>query len=86
MNPEYLFSGLAGEVGEVASLYAKAVRDTEGDIALDKLEKELGDVLWFVATIASYHGLNIDNIMERNIEKLLSRQARQTLQGSGDDR
>ena len=31
-NAQYLFTGLAGEVGEVCSLYAKAVRDRQGTV------------------------------------------------------
>jgi NTP pyrophosphatase (non-canonical NTP hydrolase) len=84
-NTQYLFSGLAGEVGEVCSLYAKSVRDgTEQEEFYFKLEKELGDVLFFVAQIGSYYGMSLQDIASTNIAKLTARKAKGTLQGSGD--
>lgn len=84
-NPQYLFTGLAGEVGEVCSVYAKWVRDGDEDDAFYfKLEKELGDVLFFVAQIGSYYGMSLQDIAEANIAKLTARKAKGTLQGSGD--
>lgn len=81
---EYLFAGLAGEVGELCSLYAKGVRDGQMDAV--QFPKELGDILWFVALLAEGRGYTLDYIAQSNIEKLASRKARNTLKGSGDDR
>jgi NTP pyrophosphatase (non-canonical NTP hydrolase) len=50
------------------------------------MSKELGDVLWYVAQIASELGLDLDEIARANLEKLLSRQHRGVLSGSGDER
>lgn len=82
---QYLLPGLAGEVGELSSLFAKSQRD--GNI-LDNVSvsKELGDVLWFVSTIAFYHGLSLADIAETNIEKLESRKKRGVIGGNGDNR
>lgn len=85
-NAPYLFTGLAGEVGEVCSLYAKAVRDTGNEIKTDDLGKELGDVLWFVSQIATYYGLDLGQISDSNIKKLQSRKDRNKIGGSGNDR
>ena len=52
----------------------------------DSVEKELGDVLWYVANLASDLGLSMDIIAAKNLEKLRDRQDRDTLQGEGDDR
>jgi NTP pyrophosphatase (non-canonical NTP hydrolase) len=83
----YCFLNLAGEVGEVLSLEAKLIRDG-GDYEhyRQNLKKELGDVMWHIAAIASDHGFALAGIAEHNIEKLASRMARNTLKGSGDDR
>ncbi len=81
--------GLAGEAGEVAEHAKKAIRDDEGKVSDERkaaMSKELGDVLWYVAQLASELGLSLDDIAEQNLEKLFSRQARGVLSGSGDDR
>ncbi len=81
--------GLAGEAGEVAEHAKKAIRDDGGQITDERraaMAKELGDVLWYVSQLASELGLELDEIAGANLEKLLSRQRRGVLSGSGDDR
>lgn len=81
--------GLAGEAGEVAEHAKKAIRDDGGEVLSERREamaKELGDVLWYVAQLASELELDLDEIAAENLEKLLSRQRRGVLSGSGDDR
>ena len=81
--------GLNGEAGEVAEQVKKAIRDDGGvytDDRLDKLHKELGDVLWYVSETATDLGLSLGDIAQGNIDKLAGRKTRGTLQGSGNDR
>jgi NTP pyrophosphatase (non-canonical NTP hydrolase) len=81
--------GLAGEAGEIAEHAKKAIRDDNGEITPERrsaMTKELGDVLWYLAQLASELDLELDEIAQINLEKLLSRQARGVLSGSGDDR
>ncbi|HFC36356.1 MAG TPA: hypothetical protein ENJ49_01630, partial [Candidatus Moranbacteria bacterium] len=52
----------------------------------DDIQKELGDVLWYIAQLATEFGLDLNKVAEKNIEKLYSRLKRGTLQGDGDDR
>jgi NTP pyrophosphatase (non-canonical NTP hydrolase) len=87
-NTEYLGLGLAGETGEVLSLLAKAKRDgVPGAILVDlNMAKELGDILWFVAGLATFHGLKLSDIAAGNITKLTDRKERGVLGGSGDNR
>ena len=85
-NTEYLLTGLAGEVGEQCSLRAKAVRDGYGEEHRDNIKKELGDVLWFVSGIAKYYGFPMSEVAMKNIDKLLDRQQRNVIGGSGDER
>lgn len=77
--------GLPGEVGEVCEILKRFFREgIEPD--KDQLTKELGDVVAYVVCIASYYEIAFEDICETNIEKLLSRQKRGKLEGSGDNR
>jgi len=81
--------GLAGESGEVAEKIKKVIRDKNGiadEETKEAIKKELGDVLWYVAQLATELGLSLDDIAENNIVKLASRLERGVLQGSGDNR
>lgn len=64
--------GLAGEAGEVADHIKKGVFHQHG-IDQGKLEKELGDVLWYVAALCTTAGLLLEDVMRLNIEKLKKR-------------
>ena len=81
--------GLSGEAGEVAEKFKKVYRDKGGVIsATDRLEiqKELGDVLWYLAVLSDTLGLTLDEVASLNLEKLKARQQRGQLQGNGDNR
>ena len=53
---------------------------------LKELEKELGDVLWYLAVFADNLGLKLDDIARHNLQKLADRYKRGTLKGAGDNR
>ncbi|HEX3911025.1 MAG TPA: nucleoside triphosphate pyrophosphohydrolase family protein [Solirubrobacteraceae bacterium] len=81
--------GLAGEAGEFADHAKKVIRDDGGEVSEERraaMSKELGDVLWYVAQLATELELDLDQIAQQNLEKLLSRKRRGVLAGSGDDR
>ena len=87
--PIYTALKLAGEAGEVAEKVGKIMRDGEGeptDADITALRAELGDVLWYVAMMADDLGLSLSDVAAANLEKLASRKARGTIQGSGDNR
>ena len=52
----------------------------------DKVKKELGDVLWFVAAICEDMDYTMDECAEAVIKKLRDRKERGVLKGSGDNR
>lgn len=85
-TPEYALLNLPGEVGELLSLKAKAIRDGRNTFHDHDVKKELGDILWMVAAIASDHGFTLENVALSNIMKLSLRKDAGTLQGSGDAR
>ena len=88
-NLWYPALGLAGEAGEVCEKIKKIYRDDDGRVTLDRIYiigKELGDVLWYVASIASELRINLSFIANTNLVKLASRAARDKVHGEGDER
>jgi len=81
--------GLVNEAGEVAGNIKKVFRDKGGEISAetrDALKAELGDVLWYIAQIATELDLSLDEIAEYNIAKLYDRLERGKIRGDGDNR
>jgi len=85
----YTALGLAGESGEVAEKVKKLIRDdffSKSGNFEDAVASELGDVLWYLANLASEIGMTLEEIAILNTQKLQDRKARGVLKGSGDDR
>ena len=80
----YTALGLSGEAGEASEKVKKLIRDGKFDKSLTL--KELGDVLWYLTAMAREMGYDLADVAEVNIVKLLDRQERGQLQGSGDTR
>lgn len=64
--------GLAGEAGEAADLVKKHLFH-DHPLDRDKLRSELGDVLWYIATLADAVGLQLGDIAQFNVDKLKAR-------------
>src|SRR3954463_13128358 len=55
--------GLAGEAGELLAEYKKRLRDGPGHVLfVDRVAEELGDILWYVANLASKYDLSLDDL------------------------
>ena len=68
------FLGLIGEAGSVISELKKNLRDGNAYINYNnKLQEELGDVLWYISTIATENNLSLENIAEDNLNKIKDR-------------
>ena len=82
--------GLAGETGETCEKVKKIIRDVDADFSdlkfVNKIKKELGDVLWYIANLAADLNIDLDDIAQLNIKKLESRKYRGKLKGTGDNR
>lgn len=81
--------GLPGEAGEAADKFKKIIRDKSGVISLsdrEEIVKELGDVMWYVSTIAAYLDVPLSEVANGNISKLESRLRRNKIHGEGDNR
>lgn len=101
-NFAYMFIGMVGEVGEIASKVAKLIRKEKAmirtndlvDLNLEDLpdsEKlaiidECGDVLWFIAGLTKALGFTLEEVAERNLAKLADRKKRGVIDGNGDNR
>lgn len=66
--------GLAGEVGSLLVEYKKHLRDGEAHrLFRDQIGEDLGDLLWYVANVATKLGLDLDRIAEENLAKTQDR-------------
>jgi NTP pyrophosphatase (non-canonical NTP hydrolase) len=64
--------GMTGELGEIAEpmkkyLYSGHALDTT------HLEQEVGDFLWYLANFCTTVGIDLEDAMQKNIEKLAQR-------------
>ena len=66
--------GLAGEAGELLTEYKKFLRDGESHTQFrDRFAEELGDLLWYLTTVATKVGLDLADVAARNLEKVEKR-------------
>lgn len=85
----YCAGKLNGEAGEAAEIVFKAFRGNGGYLSGEdkvRLQKELGDIVWYVSNIAQLIGVPLSEIMQQNVDKLQDRKERGVLHGYGDDR
>lgn len=81
--------GVCGEVGELAEKLKKLHRDKNGWMepgVKESIEKEIGDVLWYLTVLADSLGIKMDDVAHKNILKLLKRYEENKIQGEGDER
>jgi len=64
--------GIAGEAGEVAEIVKKHLFHGH-PLDNEKLRKELGDVLWYLAAVATVQGIDLQDVADANVEKLRAR-------------
>lgn len=85
----YPAMGLAGEAGEVLNHVKKIMRD-DANVLTDErrtaLKKELGDVLWYLAQVASAANFKLSDLASSNLTKLFDRMERGVIRGQGDNR
>lgn len=85
----YPAMGMANEAGEFLGKLKKLYRDKEGKISSKDREDllyELGDVLWYLTQLCTELDSTLEEIGEKNLDKLFSRLDRNQLGGSGDHR
>lgn len=100
-NWSYMYTNLVGEVGELGSKVAKAIRKGQAEIVdshikftefptcieLEQAMKlEAGDILWQLSGVCAVMGWSLEDIAQANLDKLASRKARDVIDGDGDNR
>ncbi len=73
-----LYAGIAmaGEVGELCNEIKKHKRDDEMVMTVDRAHsilEEAGDVLWYVANLATEMGVSLEDLAQMNLRKLSRR-------------
>ena len=63
--------GMISEIGELHSIYQKAYQGHA--MTKEHIQKELGDLLWFIAEYCTAMDWTLEEIMIGNIEKLYGR-------------
>ena len=77
--------GLVGEAGEVAEKIKKLLRDNT-KVSPEDIVLELGDITFYVTSIANYFHSDLTEVIQANMDKLNSRARRGVIKGSGDNR
>ncbi len=73
--------GLAGETGQLLSEYKKHLRDGEAHrLFKERVSEELGDLLWYIANVASKFDLPLSDIATANLAKVKQRWANERVQ------
>jgi NTP pyrophosphatase (non-canonical NTP hydrolase) len=68
------FLGLAGEAGSLLTQYKKYLRDGDKyEIFDERIAEELGDILWYIADIATKFNIKLDDIARDNLRKVTDR-------------
>lgn len=64
--------GLSGEVGELNDMIKKAIFH-EHPIDTNHVQKEISDVMWYIALMCESFGFDMGEIAQMNIDKLKAR-------------
>lgn len=64
--------GLAGESGEFVDVMKKHLYHGH-DLDVDALKSEMGDILWYLSSLASSLDISLSEVAEMNVEKLRER-------------
>ncbi len=63
--------GITGEAGDVASCIKKTLEHDNNQI--EGIKENLGDALWYAAMICNFFNWDMEEVLEKNVEKLKKR-------------
>lgn len=62
--------GLIGEIGSLITIFKKRLRDKSSYVTFNEdVKEEMGDILWYIANIATKYKLSLNDIAEQNLIK-----------------
>ncbi|HEY9869886.1 MAG TPA: nucleoside triphosphate pyrophosphohydrolase family protein [Candidatus Obscuribacterales bacterium] len=77
--------GIVGEAGDLATLFKKKLRDGDSfTVYPEQCAEELGDILWYVATVCTKLGFSLEEVAAHNLSKTKARWEK--FEASGDRR
>jgi len=86
-DPMYPIVSLMVEASELADLFVKPwLRGDMGDPMRSDVVAEAGDVLWNLVNLLEDMGITLSEVAEYNIKKVVDRQQRGVISGSGGNR
>lgn len=72
MDAIHMVLGMTTEVGEIADVYKKNLAYGK-PMDLTNVKEEIGDLMWYISELCNYHGWELEDILQTNIDKLRSR-------------
>lgn len=64
--------GLVCEAGEFGDIIKKHLYHGH-DLDLEKVKSELGDIMWYIGNVCNVLDINLEEVADKNIEKLEKR-------------
>lgn len=64
--------GIQGETGEIADIFKKHFYQGH-DIDFKHLQEEIGDTMFYITNLCNVLGFDLETVIEKNYEKLLTR-------------
>ena len=68
---QHALFGLAAETGEILGIYQK--RYQGHGVPVDRVIDEVSDLLWFAAELCDVLDVDMDDVAQHNVDKLLAR-------------
>jgi NTP pyrophosphatase (non-canonical NTP hydrolase) len=72
LNNYHMIMGLITEVGELTDTFKKELAYRK-EIDWINIQEEMADILWYIAGLCDINGFDLEEIMDNNIKKLMTR-------------
>lgn len=69
MTAIHMVMGMATEVGELTDFFKKNLAYKK-PIDMARVHDEVGDLMWYISEFCNYYHINLENILQKNIDKL----------------